>query len=213
MLRLRAAGAGGADARACPCRRPRTSRPRCACGRRPACRSVRLPSAPRRPAPRVPSARRSCSCSDHAPIAIRCCLSRAIGSPSGKCAQSSAGPVFGWIVRGRVRPGAVGHPFDQRRPEVAARALGRPLRCRMDREKVVAVDAQRRDAAAHAARREGGALAAGNGLERRDGPLVVDHVEDDRRAVHVGEGQRGVEIGLGGGAVADPGRRDLACRP
>jgi hypothetical protein len=46
-----------------------------------------------------------------------------------------------------MRAGAVGHPFDQRRPQVAARPLGRPARRRQHGQEVVAVDAQRRDAA------------------------------------------------------------------
>src|SRR5206468_5238865 len=37
-----------------------------------------------------------------------------------------AGAVARWIVRRRMRAGAVSHPLDQRRPEVGARALGRP---------------------------------------------------------------------------------------
>ena len=120
-----------------------------------------------------------------------------------------AGAVARRIVGGRVRAGAVRDPLDQRRPEVAARALGGPGARRVDGEEVVAVDAQRGDAAADAARREGRRLAAGERLEGRDRPLVVDDVEDHRRAVDVGERQRGVEVGLGGGAVADPRRRDL----
>ena len=64
------------------------------------------------------------------------------------------------------------------------------------------------DAAAHAACGKGGGFTARNRLECGNGPLVVDHVQDHRRAVHVGKGQRGVEVGFGGGAVADPGRRD-----
>jgi hypothetical protein len=43
----------------------------------------------------------------------------------------------------------------------------------MHREEVVAVDAQRRDAAADTALREGRRLAAGDRLEGRDRPLVV----------------------------------------
>src|SRR5213079_2224891 len=50
-------------------------------------------------------------------------------------------------------------------------ALGRPRARRVDGEKVVAVDAQRGDAAADAARCEGRRLAAGERLEGRDRPL------------------------------------------
>jgi len=119
------------------------------------------------------------------------------------------GPVLGRVVRGRMRTGAVGHPLDQRRAEVVARAVGGPARGRMDSQKVVAVDAQRGDAGADAARGEGRALAAGDRLEGRDRPLVVDDVDDHRGAIDVGEGQRGVEVGLGRRAVADPAGRDL----
>ena len=38
---------------------------------------------------------------------IRCCFSRSIGSPSGKCCQSSARPVARRVVRRRMRAGAV----------------------------------------------------------------------------------------------------------
>ena len=103
---------------------------------------------------------------------------------------------------------AVGDPLDERRPEVVAGALGRPARHRVGGQEVVAVHAQRGDARTHAARGEGGALAAGDGLEGGDGPLVVDHVQDHRRAIHVSEGEGVVEIGLGSGAVADPARGD-----
>src|SRR6185437_16907690 len=103
----------------------------------------------------------------------------------------------------RMGTGARREPLDQRRPEVAAGALGGPARRGDDGEEVVAVDSQRSDAATDAVRSEGRRLATGDRLERRDGPLVVDDIEDDRRAVDVGEGQRGVEVGLGGGAVAD----------
>jgi hypothetical protein len=81
-----------------------------------------------------------------------------------------------------VRAGAVGHPFDQGRAEVAAGAFGGPAGGRVHGQEVVAVDPQRGDAEADAARGEGHALAAGNRLEGRDRPLVVDDVEDHRGA-------------------------------
>ncbi|MCY1173563.1 hypothetical protein D9M73_137280 [compost metagenome] len=83
------------------------------------------------------------------------------------------------------------------------------MRSGEDGEEVVAVDPQRGDAAAHATAGEGGGFTARDGLEGGDRPLVVDHVEDHRRAVHVGERQGGVEVRLGGGAVADPRRSDF----
>jgi len=75
----------------------------------------------------------------------------------------------------------------------------------MNGEEVIAVHAQGGNAATDAARREGGGLAAGNRLKGRDRTLVVDHVQNHRRAVHMGECQRGVKVGFGGSAVADPG--------
>jgi hypothetical protein len=52
-------------------------------------------------------------------------------------------------------------------------------------------------------------LAAGRTLERGDGPLVVDDVHDHRRLVDGGEQQAVVEVGLGAGALADPGGGDV----
>ena len=114
--------------------------------------------------------------------------------PRDRVAEREMRPVVGRpvarrVVGGGMRAGAVGHPFDQRRPQVAPRAFGRPARGREHGQEVVAVHAQRRDACAHAARGEGGAFAAGDGLEGGDRPLVVDHVQDHRRAVDMGEGQ------------------------
>ncbi|KAG1250667.1 hypothetical protein G6F65_018653 [Rhizopus arrhizus] len=114
--------------------------------------------------------------------------------------------VLGRVIGSRVRTGAVRHPFDQGRAQVAAGTFGGPARGGIDCQEIVAVHPQRRDAAAHAAAREGRAFAAGDCLEGENGPLVVDYVQDDRRAVHMRERQRGVEVGLGGRAVADPGR-------
>ena len=117
-------------------------------------------------------------------------------------------PVGRGIVRGGMGADAIGHVLDQGRPEIAARPLDRPFRHGMDGEIVVAVDPQRRDAEAQAARREGARAAAGDALEGRDRPLVVDDVEHDRRLVGRGEDEGGVEVRFGGRAVADPARRD-----
>ncbi|MNG95734.1 hypothetical protein D3C79_547770 [compost metagenome] len=108
-----------------------------------------------------------------------------------------------------MRAGTVGDPLDQARAQTATSAFGSPARGGIDRDEVVAVDAQRGNPAAHATAGEGGGFTARDGLEGGDRPLVVDHVEDHRRAVDVGEGQRGVEVGFGGSAVTDPGRGDL----
>ena len=57
-----------------------------------------------------------------------------------------------------MRGSPVGHVLDQRRAGAGARAFGGPLRDRMHRQEIVAVDAHARDAVARAARREGLAL-------------------------------------------------------
>ena len=138
---------------------------------------------------------------------------RWIFEPLDRIAQRPGGPfvlgaVFRRIVRGRVRAGAVGHPFDEGRAEIGARPLGRPQRGRMDRKIIVAVDAQRRDGEAVRAGGEFGALAAGDPLIGRDRPLVVDDVENDRRPVDGGEHQRRMEVALRRRAFADPARGD-----
>ena len=108
-----------------------------------------------------------------------------------------------------MRACAVSDPLDQGRAQVAACALCGPGRGGVHGDKVVAVHPQRGNAAAHTAPGEGGGLATGNGLEGRNGPLVIDHVEDHRGAVNVGKGEGSVEIRFGGGAVTDPGRGDF----
>ena len=60
-------------------------------------------------------------------------LSRSTGSPSGQWLALVGRAVLGRVVGGRVRPGAVGDPLDQRRAEVAPCPLGRPLRHRVAR--------------------------------------------------------------------------------
>ena len=133
--------------------------------------------------------------------------------PLDRIAQRPGGPfvlgaVFRRVVRSRMRAGAVGHPFDEGRAQIGARPLGRPQRGRIDREIIVAVDAQRRDGEAVRAGGEFGALAAGDPLIGRDRPLVVDDVENDRRPVDGREHQRRMEVALRRRALADPARGD-----
>ena len=64
------------------------------------------------------------------------------------------------------------------------------------------------DAEAEAPRGEGPRTAFGDALEGRDGPLVVDDVENDRRVVGRGEDHGRIEIALGGRAIADPSGGD-----
>src|SRR3984957_17847815 len=117
--------------------------------------------------------------------------------------------IGGRVVRRRMRPDAIGDIFDQRRSEIATRALGRPTGDRMHREIVVAVDAQRRDAEPEPSRGESSRPPAGDPLESRNRPLVVDDVQHDRRPIRRGECQRRVKVRLRRGAVADPADRDF----
>ena len=104
-------------------------------------------------------------------------------------------------------------PFDQRRSEVGPGALRRPLRRRVHGEIIVAIDPQRRDAEPEAAVGERRRRPASEVLRRRDRPVVVDDVQDDRRLVGRGEHKRSVEVGLGRGPFTDPRRRDLRAAP
>src|ERR1700741_1303771 len=78
----------------------------------------------------------------------------------------------------------------------------------IDCEKIVAVDAQTRNAVTYGARSERRALTAGDTRETRNRPLIVDHIQDHWRAIDTGEIHRVMEITLGGGAFADPARGD-----
>src|SRR3569623_1454881 len=132
-------------------------------------------------------------------------LDRVAERPGGRLAGRA---VLGGIVRRRMAFDAVGEVLDQRRALVGAGALGRPGGRRIDRQRVIAVDAQAGDAIADGARREGGRFRTGETGEARNRPLVVDDVEDHRGAVDAGEGAGGVEIALRGRALAAPGRGD-----
>ena len=87
--------------------------------------------------------------------------------------------VARWVVRRRVRAHAVGVGLDQRRAPAHARALERALRDFVDREDVVAVDANAGEAETGRAVVEGNLRL--NGHRRRDAPLVVLTEEDDGR--------------------------------
>ena len=113
------------------------------------------------------------------------------------------------IVAGRVCRAAVGHVLDQGRACATPGPLGGPLRHRVHREEIIAVDADAGHAVARAARRKRALLAARETLEGRDRPLVVDDVQDHRRLVHRGKQHRVVEIGLGARALADPAHGDV----
>ena len=117
-------------------------------------------------------------------------------------------PVTGGIVAGGVRGRPVGHVLDERRTPALPGTLCGPLGDRVDGEEIVAIDADAGNAVARSGLRESALLAAGKALERGDGPLVVDEVQDHRRAVHLRESHRVVEIRLGARALPDPARGD-----
>ncbi len=119
------------------------------------------------------------------------------------------GAIASRVVAGRMRGGTIRHQLDQRRSGAGARPLRRPLRDRIHREKIIAVDTNSGDAVAGPARCEGALFAAGIALKGRDRPLVVHHVENDRRLVHGGEQQGIMEIRLGGAALARPARGQM----
>src|SRR6185437_7152004 len=100
------------------------------------------------------------------------------------------------IVAGRVRAGPVGDVLDQCRPAALAGALRRPPRRAVHGKKIVAVDTHPWNTVSGSVLREGTQLTAGETLERRDRPLIVDDVENDRRLVQRGEGHAVVEVRL-----------------
>ena len=166
---------------------------RCRCRPCPAaagCRASPIPSARRGPRRRHSAVSAAWRSSSHSPSATQVRL-----QPLDRVAERPrlglvGRAVAGRVVGGRMALGAIGEELDQRRAAVRARALGRPLHRGIDRERVIAVDAQAGDAVADGALGEGRALGAGDAREARDRPLVVDHREDDRRIVDRGEGHR-----------------------
>ena len=106
----------------------------------------------------------SCFSSDQWPSVIRCCLSRSMGSPSGKPCPIRLWAVLRRIVARRVRAAAVGNVFDQRRAAAASCAVGRPERYRINGQQVVAVNADAREC-----RGRGRALRTG-AVRRRQSP-------------------------------------------
>ena len=114
--------------------------------------------------------------------------------------------ILGGIVGGGVPLGAIGEMLDQRRALVGPRPLGGPLRGGINRQRVIAVDAQARNAIADRTRGKGRRLRACKTGEAGDRPLVVDDVHDDRRTVDGGEGTGRVEIALRRRTLAAPNR-------
>ena len=122
------------------------------------------------------------------------------------------GAVLGRVVGGRVDSQAIRHALDEGRPAAAARALDRLAAGRIDRQHVVAVHLDPREAVRQ--RLLGERSRVGLLLERhRDGPLVVLAEEDDRHVPDAGEVQGLVEVALGGGAVAEEDHDDGVVAP
>src|ERR1700722_5883608 len=119
------------------------------------------------------------------------------------------GPIARRIVAGGMCGRTIGHQFDQGGAGAGARPLGCPLRYRIDREKVVAVDANARDTVARAARRERALLAARVALKSRYRPLIVHHVQNDRRRMDRGKQKSVMENRLGASALPKPTRREM----
>src|SRR6185312_9398799 len=119
-------------------------------------------------------------------------------------------PVARRIVAGRVCARPVCNVLEQRRPAALARALRRPSRDGVNREKIVAVDTYAGDAVSRPILREGAPLTAGETLEGRDRPLIVDDVENHWRLIDGRERHPMVEVRLRARAFADPGRGDVS---
>src|SRR6267154_3595446 len=103
----------------------------------------------------------------------------------------------------------VGDVLDESGTSAHPCAFRCPLRSGMNCEEVVPVDPNARYSVSGPTRRERPTLTAGKSLECRDRPLVVDHVQNNRRPVHGSEGQRIVKVSFGGGALADPTDRNV----
>ena len=99
--------------------------------------------------------------------------------------------------------------FDQGGTGADPRPLRGPSRDGVHRQKIVAVDTDAGNAVARPARRKGTLLPAGISLERRNGPLVVDDIEDHRCLINRCEQQCMVKVRLRAAALADPTRGDV----
>src|ERR671933_342563 len=125
-------------------------------------------------------------------------------------------PCFGLFLRAitrriiarRVRSGAIGAELDERRATAATGALRRPLSDGVHGKKVIAVHANTWKSIARPARRERALLAAREALERGDGPLIVDDVQDHRCLVDGAERECVMKIRFGATAFTDPARRE-----
>src|SRR5581483_7429935 len=109
--------------------------------------------------------------------------------------------------------GAIGDVLAESWPATEPRPLCRPARHRVHRKKIVAIDADARDAVPGAARGECPVLTAGEALEGRDGPLIIDHVQNDGRAIYGSKRQGMVEIRFSGGPLPDPAGRNAVLAP
>ena len=133
--------------------------------------------------------------------------------PRDRIAQRPQAAFFGGAIGGRIIRCAVplhpiGEMFDQRWPGIGARPVCGPAGRGIDRQHVIAIDAQPGNAIAHGARGKGRRLRSGKARKAADRPLVVDDVHDDGRAIDAGEGAGAVKVALGRRSFAAPGRRD-----
>src|SRR5215813_616720 len=116
-------------------------------------------------------------------------------------------PVLGGIIGRRVYAQPIRHALDQGRAVARSRAIDRLARGGVDREHVVAVDLDARQAVRERLLSDRARVRLL--LERhRDRPLIVLAHEDDRYVPDPGEVQRLVEIALGRRAVAEVRHRD-----
>ena len=83
----------------------------------------------------------------------------------------------------------IGDVFDQGRAATLAGTLRRPLRNRVDCQQIVAINTHTGYTKTQSAGGQSPSFATGKTLERGNGPLVVNHVEDNGRLVNRCEGQ------------------------
>ena len=138
-----------------------------------------------------------------------------LAQPRDRIAERPGGRFVGGaigarIVRRAVAFAAIGEMLDQSRTVVRAGAIRSPLCSGIDRQRIIAVDAQARDAITHRTRRKGRAFTAGKAREAGDRPLVVHNVEDDGCVINGRKGQRRMEVALGRRALTAPDGRDAA---
>src|ERR1041385_8756320 len=130
--------------------------------------------------------------------------------PIDRIAERPCFRLFGGAIAARVIArgmpfGAIRIELDEGGAMIGPRAFRRPLRGGIDSEEIIAVDTQARQSVTNPARRKRRLFSAGDPLETRNGPLIVDDVQDHGRAVNGRKGARIMKITFRRGALADPG--------